>query len=69
VGFVLVSKKLLNIYHEMGFRPYSALSKEDRRAIGVEYYGALFGIFQCWWRKLDNGLWDWIDPRAVEERE
>ena len=64
-----MSNNLLNIYYNLGFRPYSSLPKEDRSAIGTEYYGALFNIFNCWWRKLDNGLWDYIDPKAVEERE
>ena len=68
VRYALVSK-LLTIYYSLGFRPYSSLSKEDRSAIGVEYYSALFNIFKCWWRKLDNGLWDYIDPKAVEEKE
>jgi hypothetical protein len=64
-----VSNSYLNIYSKMGFKPYSSLSKEEKREIGVVHYGSLFNIFKLWWRKLENGLWDWVDPKTVEEEK
>lgn len=68
VRSVLMAKDILEIFKNLGFKSYGELSKSSQREIGAAYYGALFNIFECWWRKLETGKWDWVSLGNLREK-
>jgi len=60
------TKRLLEVYRNLGYKPFAELFEKDRAALSLMVKTENTRVIYCWWRKLENGQWDWVGPFEKE---